>query len=122
MNKKVSSESVVKDIRRRTRRKYSSEEKIRIVLEGLRGKERIANPCRQRLTQRVLRLNPPLGLSIMLVVARQRVKVGGKPRWFRVNIASRHRSLEIFQFLVKSLPLLIHPILAYNRKNQDVRY
>ena len=37
MNKKVSSESVVKDIRRRTRRKYSSEEKIRIVLEDLRG-------------------------------------------------------------------------------------
>ena len=29
MNKKVSSESVVKDIRRRTRKKYSSEEKIR---------------------------------------------------------------------------------------------
>ena len=34
MKKKVSSESVVKDIRRRTRTKYSSEEKIRIVLEG----------------------------------------------------------------------------------------
>ena len=45
MNKKVSSESVVKDIRRRTRRKYSSEEKIRIVLEGLRGEENIANLC-----------------------------------------------------------------------------
>ena len=39
MNKKVSSESVVKDIRRRTRRKYSSEEKIRIVLDGLRGED-----------------------------------------------------------------------------------
>ena len=37
MNKKVSSESVVKDIRRRTRRKYSSEEKTRIVLERLCG-------------------------------------------------------------------------------------
>ena len=32
--KKVSSESFVKDIRRKTRKKYSSEEKIRIVLEG----------------------------------------------------------------------------------------
>ncbi len=30
-------ESVVREIRRKTRRKYSSEEKIRIVLEGLRG-------------------------------------------------------------------------------------
>ena len=47
MNKKVSSESVVKDIRRRTRRKYSSEEKIRIVLEGLGGEESIANLCRR---------------------------------------------------------------------------
>ena len=35
--KKVSNESVVKDIRRRTRKKYSSEEKIRIVLDGLAG-------------------------------------------------------------------------------------
>ena len=33
--KKVSSESVVKDIRRRTRKKYSLEEKIRIVLDGI---------------------------------------------------------------------------------------
>ena len=47
MNKKVSSESVVKDIRRRARTKYSSEEKIRIVLEGIRGEESIANLCRR---------------------------------------------------------------------------
>jgi hypothetical protein len=37
--KEVSSESVVKDIRHRTRKKYSSEEKIRIVLDGLRGED-----------------------------------------------------------------------------------
>jgi transposase len=47
MKKKVSSESVVKDIRHRTRTKYSSEEKIRIVLEGIRGEESIANLCRR---------------------------------------------------------------------------
>ena len=47
MKKKVSSESVVKDIRRRTRTKYSSEEKIRIVLEGIRGEESIANLYRR---------------------------------------------------------------------------
>jgi transposase len=46
MKKKVSSESIVKDIRRRTRTKYSSEEKIRIVLEGIRVEESIANLCR----------------------------------------------------------------------------
>lgn len=37
----------VKDIRRRTRKKYSSEEKIRIVLAGLRGEDSIAELCRQ---------------------------------------------------------------------------
>ena len=47
MNKKVSSESVVKDIRRRTRKKYSPEEKIRIVLDGLRGEDSISSLCRR---------------------------------------------------------------------------
>lgn len=37
---------VVKDIRRATRRLYSAEEKIRIVLEGLRGENSIAELCR----------------------------------------------------------------------------
>ena len=45
--KKKSSESVVKEIKRRTRRSYSAEEKIRIVLEGLRGEESIAELCRK---------------------------------------------------------------------------
>ncbi len=39
---KYDSEKVVKDIRRNTRRKYSAEEKIRIVLDGLRGEDSIA--------------------------------------------------------------------------------
>ena len=47
MDKKVSGESVVKDIRRRTRKKYSSEEKIRIVIDSLRGEDSIFNLCRQ---------------------------------------------------------------------------
>jgi len=37
----------VRDIRRRTRKKYSAEEKIHIVLEGLRGEESIAELCRR---------------------------------------------------------------------------
>ena len=44
---KASAEMVVKDIRRRTRKQHSSEEKIRIVLEGLRGEESIAELCRR---------------------------------------------------------------------------
>ena len=38
---------VVKDIRRRTRQQHSSEEKIRIVLEGLRGEDSISELCRR---------------------------------------------------------------------------
>lgn len=39
--------SVIKDIQRQTRRQYSAEEKIRIVLEGLRGEESVAEICRR---------------------------------------------------------------------------
>jgi transposase len=45
--KKQSSEAAIREIRRRTRRKFSPEEKIRIVLEGLRGEESIADLCRR---------------------------------------------------------------------------
>jgi transposase len=44
---KEPAEKVVKDIRRATRKRHSSEEKIRIVLEGLRGEESIAELCRR---------------------------------------------------------------------------
>ena len=44
---KPSAEAMVKDIRRRTRKRHSAEEKIRIVLEGLRGEDSIAELCRR---------------------------------------------------------------------------
>ena len=44
---KDSAEKTVRDIRRRTRRQYSAEDKIRIVLEGLRGEDSIAELCRR---------------------------------------------------------------------------
>jgi transposase len=43
----MSSDKVVRNIKRNTRKKYSSEEKIRIVLEGLRGEISIAELCRK---------------------------------------------------------------------------
>src|SRR5665213_3773764 len=44
---KAPAEQVLKDLRRQTRRQYSAEEKIRIVLEGLRGEENISELCRR---------------------------------------------------------------------------
>jgi transposase len=44
---KTTPEQVVKDIRRATRKHHSAEEKIRIVLEGLRGEYSIAELCRR---------------------------------------------------------------------------
>ena len=44
---KEPAEKVVKDIRRATRKRHSSEEKIRILLEGLRGEDSIAELCRR---------------------------------------------------------------------------
>src|SRR5690242_9196273 len=43
----TSSERVVKDIRRATRRHHSAEDKIRVVLDGLRGEHSIAEICRR---------------------------------------------------------------------------
>ena len=46
-NRHSESERIVKDIRRKTRKQYSAEEKIRIVLDGLRGEDSIAELCRR---------------------------------------------------------------------------
>src|SRR2546430_6939002 len=43
----LSSEEIVKGIRRATRKRYSAEDKIRIVLDGLRGEHSIAELCRR---------------------------------------------------------------------------
>jgi len=44
---KQSPESVVREIKRKTRRRFNSEEKIRIILEGLKAEDSIANICRR---------------------------------------------------------------------------
>lgn len=47
MVKKGSAEDTIRDIRRKTRRKYSAEEKFQIVMEGLRGEMTVAELCRR---------------------------------------------------------------------------
>ena len=49
--RKSPGEQIVKDIKRATRKHYSSEEKIRIVLDGLRGEDSIAELCRREAFQ-----------------------------------------------------------------------
>ena len=53
-------ESTVREIRRRTRKKFSAEKKVRIVLEGLRGEEKIAELCRL-VTGEILSLRENIG-------------------------------------------------------------
>ena len=43
----MTAKNVVQEIRRKTRRRFSSEEKIRIVLEGLRGQIKVSDLCRR---------------------------------------------------------------------------
>ena len=45
--KKSSAEGTVRNIRRQTRKKYNTEDKIRIVVEGLRGEQTVAELCRK---------------------------------------------------------------------------
>ena len=45
--KQASAQSTVRQIRRKTRKKYSAEDKIRIVIEGLRGEATVAELCRK---------------------------------------------------------------------------
>ena len=47
MSSRDAAEQTVRDIRRKTRKQYSAEEKIRIVLSGLRGEDSIAELCRR---------------------------------------------------------------------------
>jgi len=47
MAKKKSASSLISDLKRKTRKSYSSEEKIRIIIEGMRGETTIAELCRK---------------------------------------------------------------------------
>ncbi len=58
---KATAEQVVKDIRRATRRHYSTEDKIRVVLSGLRGEDSIAELCESaRVSRRPVGLSHPV--------------------------------------------------------------
>ena len=47
MTKKRSANALISDLKRKTRKRYSSEEKIRIIIEGMRGETTMAELCRR---------------------------------------------------------------------------
>ena len=47
MTKKKSASSLISELKRKTRKNYSSEDKIRIIIEGMRGEVSVAELCRQ---------------------------------------------------------------------------
>ena len=47
MSRKKSASSLISELKRKTRRTYSSEEKIRIIIDGMRGETSIAELCRR---------------------------------------------------------------------------
>ena len=80
MAKKESAEATVRNIRRNTRKKYGAEEKIRIVLEGLKGESTIA-PAEHRDTvncvdaqglPKVCTINPLKGTGVVQGILRSR--------------------------------------------------
>jgi len=59
MTPKGSTEKTIREIKRKTRRKYSAEEKIRIILDGLRGEDSIAEICRREGIHQNMYYKPP---------------------------------------------------------------
>ncbi len=89
--------NVVKEIRRATRRKFSAEEKIRIVLEGLRGEVPISDVCQRQASPRTISDEADLSLN-------------NTPRYvpFWKTVHSPCRERKRLEKLSRSCPVLIH--------------
>jgi len=78
---KEPAEKVVKNIRRATRKRHSAEEKIRIVLEGLRGEDSIAELCRREGSTRT-----------STIAGRRSSSKLGRSAWRAIRPVKRHRT------------------------------
>jgi transposase-like protein len=91
---KQPAEDAIRDIRRATRRHFSAEEKIRIVLEGLRGEESIAELCQlTRYTKSDART------GAWTIPQKRRSQGDNPPQWGSVEASRRpsHRSREVLE-------------------------
>jgi hypothetical protein len=78
------SERLVRDIRRATRKQYSAEEKIRIVLDGLRGEVTIAELClHPRFKTPHVAILAGGAVGILAIFSDNLIVIGGQP-WLRL--------------------------------------
>ena len=76
----------IKDIRRATRKQYAAEEKIRIVLDGLRGEETIAGLCRREsIAQSIYPGFPRWMTNLMTCFADSAIRINAIPSALRAN-------------------------------------
>src|SRR5918994_1253991 len=101
---KPSADTVIKDIRRATRKQYGAEEKIRIVLEGLRGEESISALCRRQGIAESLYyswskefLEASEKLEIIGIVERSHLPVRRTLKQLAIARATFYRWYDLFQ-------------------------
>ena len=97
-----SPDAVVREIRRKTRRKFSPEERIRIVLEGLKGEESIASICRREGITSSLYYR---WSKAFLEAGKKRLKGDTDREASTVEVASLKRENEQLKQLVAELSL-----------------
>ena len=80
MSKNDPAERTVRDIRRKTRKQYTAEEKIRIVVSGLRGEESIAALCRHESIGNVTPADAYFGRHTAIIEKRKKIKKTDHPK------------------------------------------
>src|SRR6202522_2410465 len=105
---KQPAEDAIRDIRRATRRHFSAEEKVRVVLEGLRGEESIAELCRtlRRALARIVgddenRVLNPLVRALMAELREELTELDARIAGYDRKIRELYRNSEICQRLGK---------------------
>jgi len=107
MAEKKDVETTVREIRRKTRKKYSAEEKIRIVLEGLRGENGIAELCRGFQHLRFLSIPDWLPIAQILISYYNLSRICASPLGWSVCYKNRVPSIRVVRFFISSTRSLL---------------
>jgi len=96
---KAPAERVLKDIRRATRRHFSAEDKIRIVLDGLRGDDSIAELCRRE----------GIAQSLYYVWSKEFLEAGKRRNWV-IEVVKRN---ELHTFVILPKRWIVERTIAW---------